>query len=292
MKPSANLVFFGSGPVAAATLRALYQANFSIEAIITKPRAGGFRGSVPVIDLAQTWDAPLFTPQNKQELTQLFAQQHFSSPVGLVVDYGIIITQSVIDTFQKGILNSHFSLLPQWRGADPITFALLSGQQKTGVSIMIINSKLDEGLLIDQQTYEIPADATIDQLTEALVELSNSMLIKDVPMYVAGQRTSYPQPDQPVTYSRKIKKEDGTLDWSKTAPQLEREVRAYKGWPKSRSQLFGKDIVVTKARVAHNELDGTLVMPCGSQTWLEIIELIAPSGRTMNGAAFLRGYKK
>ncbi len=292
MKPFVNLVFFGSGPVAAATLRALHQANFLIEAIITKPRAAGFRGSVPVIDLAQTWDIPLFTPQNKQELTQLFAHQHFSSPVGLVVDYGIIITQAVIDTFSKGILNSHFSLLPQWRGADPITFALLSGQQETGVSLMIINSKLDEGVLIDQQTYKIPADATINQLTEALVGLSNKMLIKDVPDYVAGKCVPYPQPGQPISYSRKIKKEDGALDWSKTAQQLEREVRAYKGWPKSYAQLFGRDIIVTKVRVAHNELDGVLVIPCGSQTWLEVVELIAPSGRIMNGSAFLHGYKK
>lgn len=105
-----------------------------LEAIITKPRAEGFRGDVPVIALAESWHVPYFTPKNKTELSELFAKQRFTSPLGLVVDYGIIINQDVIDAFEKGILNSHFSLLPEWRGADPITFSLLSGQPATGVS--------------------------------------------------------------------------------------------------------------------------------------------------------------
>src|SRR6266567_5455079 len=150
MKKSPTIVFFGSGPVAAATLEGLLAAGLQFEAIITKPRAPGHHGDVPVLELAQKQGLPFFTPQRKDELTELFRNHSFASPIGLVVDYGIIIAKEVIDAFPKGIVNSHFSLLPEWRGADPITFSVLSGQRKTGVSLMLINEKLDEGMLLAQ----------------------------------------------------------------------------------------------------------------------------------------------
>lgn len=289
MKQSSTLVFFGSGPVAAATLHGLHDAGFIFEAIITKPRIPGFRGDVPVLALAEALSIPVFTPSKKAELSDIFANHNFSSPVGLVVDFGIIISQSVIDSFSKGIINSHFSLLPEWRGADPITFALLSGQQMTGVSLMLINSKMDEGELIDQASYQISTDETIKTLTQQLIDLSNKLLIKDIPRYLAGGLQPYPQPDKPPTYSRKLTKADGLIDWQKPAESLEREVRAYQGWPKSYTTLFGHQIIITKARVAANEHDGKLTAAC-NPGWLEILELVAPSGRTMSGEAFLRGY--
>lgn len=292
MPPFSNLVFFGSGPVAVATLTALKTAGFVFEAIITKPRAPGFRGDVPVVDLARAWNVRLLTPQTKAELSEIVEQAQLSSHLGLVVDYGLIINKDVIDSFPLGIVNSHFSLLPQWRGADPITFALLSGQQTTGVSLMLINEKMDEGLLIAQKSYDIPADCTIQQLTQGLIALSNRMLVRYLPTYLQGKLQPYRQSNQPPTYSRKLQKEDGRIDWTKPASALEREVRAYLGWPKSYSRMFGRDIVITKARVATDQNDGDLVISCGDQTWLAVQELTAPSGRKMSGADFLRGYKK
>jgi methionyl-tRNA formyltransferase len=291
MAQSSKIVFFGSGPVASATLEALLP-HFSFEAIITKPRPPHHRGNVPVLDFAAAHSLPVHTPQNKAELTQLFQQTSFSSPMGLVVDYGIIISKSVIDAFQKGILNSHFSLLPDWRGADPITFAVLSGQHETGVSLMLINEKMDEGELIAQQKYTLPADITTPKLTEELVALSANMLIACIPKYLAGELAPYSQPSTPPSYSRRLVKEDGLIDLKKPAAQLEREVRAFRGWPKSRLEVFSHDVIITKARVAQNENDGQLVVAAGDNTYLEILELIAPSGRTMSGADFLRGYKK
>jgi methionyl-tRNA formyltransferase len=234
----------------------------------------------------------MHTPQNKAELSKLFKQTSFSSSLGVVVDYGIIIEQSVIDAFPKGILNSHFSLLPEWRGADPITFAVLSGQGETGVSLMLIDEKLDTGLLIAQEPYPLPPTITTPELTKELVALSSAMLIRCIPKYLAGKLKPYLQPDNKPTYSRRLVKEDGLLDSHKPANRLECEVRAYRGWPKSRLTLFGHDVVVTKARVASAANDGALVVPCAQETYLEIQELIAPSGRTMSGADFLRGYNK
>jgi methionyl-tRNA formyltransferase len=294
MQKSSPIVFFGSGPVASETLESLSAAGLALEAIITKPKAEKHHGSVPVLEFAEAHRIPTFTPTSKAELSDLFTRQHFSSPVGLVVDYGIIIGKDVIDAFPKGILNSHFSLLPQWRGADPITFSILSGQKETGVSLMLISPRLDEGLLIDQKKLSIYPDATTPSLTSQLITLSNAMIIDDLPKYLANEIKPYTQSvSEAPTYSRKLTKEDAMLTLSKPADQLEREIRAFRGWPKSKITLLEKyPVIVTKARAASGPTDGALVLPCANATYLEITELIAPSGRTMSGAAFLRGYKK
>ena len=294
MKPSSTIVFFGSGPVAGKTLEGLLGAGFTFEAIITKPRAEKHRGSVPVLEFAEAHGISVFTPINKMELSDLFTKQFFSSPAGLVVDYGIIIAKDVIEAFPKGIVNSHFSLLPQWRGADPITFSILSGQKETGVSLMIINEKMDEGLLIAQEKLSIKSDTTTPTLTRELITKSNSMIIKYLPKYLSNDIAPFAQSvEEPPTYSRKLTKEDGLLSLDKPADQLEREVRAFRGWPKSRISVFGKyPVIVTKARVASGSSDGAIVFTCANNTYLEITELIAPSGRTMSGPDFLRGYKK
>jgi len=291
---SSKTVFFGSGPVAAATLAGLLDAGLNFEAVITKPRAEGHRGSVPVLELAAMRNLQTFTPRTKRELSELFAAHTFTSPVGLVVDYGIIIAKDVIGAFPKGIVNSHFSLLPEWRGADPITFAVLSGQKQTGVSLMVINEQLDEGKLLIQQTLSLKPDITTPELTQQLITISNSLIVSTLPEYLAGDIKPYNQSvEKPATYSRKLTKDDGILDTAKPATQLEREIRAYLGWPKSRLTLFGKyDVIVTKARIANNPTDGQLIISCGDNTYLEILTLTAPSGKSMSGEAFLRGYKK
>jgi methionyl-tRNA formyltransferase len=293
MTQSFTTVFFGSGPVAAATLAGLMDAGMAFEAVITKPRPNGHRGSVPVLELAEQKGLTIFTTERKQDLTDLFRSRTFASPVGLVVDYGIVIANEVIKSFPKGIVNSHFSLLPQWRGADPITFSVLSGQEKTGVSLMLIVEKLDEGDLLSQQEIALPKDITTPVLTNQLITTSNSMIVRDLPKYLSGDIIPYPQPATPVSYSRKLTKEDGFLDLTKPAEVLEREIRAFQGWPKSKTTLYDKyPIVALKARAASGLTDGALVLPTGNNTYLELLELTGPSGKRMSGEAFLRGYKK
>lgn len=296
MSTSKTLVFFGSGPVAAESL-ALLAVNFKIEAVVTKPKPAHHRGDFPVIDTAQRLNIPLIYTATKAELVDRLKEHNLSSRLGVVIDYGIIIPKEIIDSFELGIVNSHFSLLPQWRGADPITFAILSGQTKTGISLMLIVEKMDEGPLLAQAPYEIRADETTPSLTEALVELSDKCLTGILPLYMDGQISPAPQHEVSIadsleaTYSRKLTKKDGEIRWQLPAEQIEREIRAFAGWPKSYTQIFGKDIIVTKARVVQKESDGDLVLACG-EDYLEILELIGPSGRKMSGADFIRGYKR
>ncbi|MEK7095795.1 MAG: methionyl-tRNA formyltransferase [Patescibacteria group bacterium] len=290
MKKSKKLVFFGSGPVAAASLRLLTQ-DFTIEAVVTKPRAPGHRGEVPVLAAAQELGLPVFTAANRQELDQLFDTNPVSSQLAILIDFGIIVSQKVINYFPLGIINSHFSLLPQWRGADPITFVVLSGQPKTGVSLMLLVEAMDEGPLLAYGEYEMAPDITTPKLTDELIKLSHALLKKTVPKYIAGelQLVAQTTTKQPVSYSRKLVKADGIVDWSKSAEEIERQVRAYLDWPKSQARIFNNDVIITNVRVAESQNDGDLVMQT-SDGWLEIQQLIAPSGKTISGADFLRGY--
>jgi methionyl-tRNA formyltransferase len=304
-----SVVFFGSGPVALETIKHL-KNHFKLEAVITKPKPPYHHGSTPVFEYISSTSTPIFTPNSKSELDELFETHDFHSKVGLVVDYGIIIPEKVLDSFPLGIVNSHFSLLPEWRGADPITFSILSGQKSTGVSLMKIAPELDTGDLIAQeQLPESPQSLTTPELTSKLIKLSNQMITKHLPSYLSGQLAAYKQPDVPASYSRKLTKQDSILDpKSKTAAQLEREVRAFAGWPKSRLNIHGHDIIVTKSHVKqaqssenidisqdYQEKNQTnkkpeLIVKCLNSTELIIDELIAPSGKKMSGEAFLRGY--
>lgn len=291
MKKSKNLVFFGSGPVAAASLRLLAH-DFGFEAVITKPKLPHHRGSVPVLELAGELKLPVYTAANKTELDELFDSHKLESEAAILIDFGIIVSQKVIDYFPLGIINSHFSILPQWRGADPITFAVLSGQKQTGVSLMRLVEKMDEGPLLAYAEYDMPADITTPKLTDELIGVSHALLVETVPKYLSDQLELVSQTvtGREVSYSHKLKKEDGVIDWDKPVAVLEREIRAYAGWPKSQAKIHGRDVIITKSRVAKNKSDGELVIQTGDG-WLEIQELIAPSGRTMSGADFLRGYR-
>lgn len=296
-----SLVFFGSGPVAAASLKLLAR-DFTVEAVVTKPQPAHHKDAFPVLELAAELDLPLLVPANKQELSELFKTQPVRSRLGVVIDYGIIIAKEVIDYFPLGIVNSHFSLLPRWRGADPISFSILNGDTETGVSLMLIVEALDEGPLIAQMRTAYPDPLTTPELTQKLIELSHQALQKALPDYVAGKLTPFPQ-DSTITptYSRKLTKADGLIDWTKPAEVIEREIRAFIEWPKSRTTLAGKEVIITKAHVVPSNdpdpkpgdvtvEDKLLMIECG-QGYL-CIDRLKPAGKkAMTAREFLAGHK-
>src|SRR5579884_3510995 len=145
-KMSETIVFFGSGPVAAASLELLAPV-FNIEAVVTKPKPPHHKGRFEVLELADRLNLKVLTASDQAQLSQLFQTKSLSSRLGLLIDFGIIVPKDVIDYFHLGIINSHFSLLPRWRGADPISFAILNGDKTTGVSLMLLVPALDEGPL-------------------------------------------------------------------------------------------------------------------------------------------------
>jgi methionyl-tRNA formyltransferase len=293
---SETIVFFGSGDVAARSLE-LLAANFTIEAVVTKPQPKHHKAQFPVLAVAEKLGLKILTTAGKQELSDLFATNPVESRIGVVIDYGIIMPGAVIDRFEFGIVNSHFSLLPRWRGADPISFAILEGDVNTGVSLMLIVEKLDEGELLDQRSLEIGDDDT-PSLTTRLIELSDKMLLEALPCYISGEIKPYPQAETGVSYSRKLTKADSQLDWQKPAEVLAREVRAFKGWPRSRCLLGTQEVIVTEAHAATGTnfpgtvwlADKQLGMNCSEGIFM-IDKLIPLGKKEMTAHDFLLGYK-
>ncbi len=290
-------IFFGSGPLAAKSL-SLLMPDIEFEAIITKP------ATVETMK-ALAAKIPVFAVQDKQALDQLIKDHHFKSIFAILIDFGIIVSQATIDHFSLGIINCHFSLLPEWRGADPISYAILSGQKQTGVSLMLLVERMDEGPLLAQARYDIPVNITTPVLTTALTQLSVATLKTILPLYLQHQVTPISQEvgkiigNKTPSYSRKLTKEDGIIQWTKPAIQLEREIRAFIEWPKSRCWLANREVIITQARVNSKQgkpgdvyLKGQqLLIYCGDES-LEILR-VKPIGKPeMSVKAFLAGYRQ
>ncbi len=290
-KPS--VVFFGSGPVAAKCLD-LLAANFAIEAVITKASTLSQMHSVLP-------NVPIHTVNTSTALDELVESERFSSTVGLLIDFGIIVSQAVINSFELGIINSHFSLLPQWRGADPISFAILSGQKKTGVSLMLLDRQMDTGKIVVQKSLKLFGNETADILTTKLIDMSNRLLTKNIRRYLSGDIKPREQPHTDrALYSRKLAKLDGDLDFNKPAPVLEREIRAFQDWPKSRTTISGRDVVITAALIdpmKHSEKVGAIFTTSDKQIGIRcrvgslLISELKPAGKpVMSATAFLAGH--
>lgn len=299
-----SIVFFGTGPVAAASLDFL-RSKYNIEAVITKPRVAGFKGETPVETLAAAHSIPTYFTAKRTELDDLFYNKHFESPVGVVVDFGIIMSKMVIDAFPLGIVNSHYSLLPRWRGADPISYTILAGDTKAGVSLMVIDEGLDTGKLITAKSISIDATETTGSLTEKLINLSNKLFDEYLPRYLSGEIApkNQPHPDR-ATYSHKISKADSVIDWNESSEVIERKIRAYQPWPQSRTTLGTIDCIITGATaVWHNnnlapgelkvlDTDNAKALFVGTSDGDLEIDRIKPLGKKeMPIQAFLAGYR-
>jgi methionyl-tRNA formyltransferase len=294
-----SVVFFGTGSVAARSLE-LALDHLQIEAVITKPKPAHHKEAFPVTDLAQERGLKIYEVSTKAELDELMRTQKFTSPAGLVIDFGIIFSQEVLDYFPLDIINSHFSLLPQWRGADPITFSLLSEDPNTGVSIMLVTEKMDEGPIIAQLPYVIP-QTNNQTLTQDLIELSDQALRVCLPKYFSGelkvinQDKIAEQNGKSVSFSRKLTKEDGQIDLSKPATQLEREVRAYLGWPGSRLTLnlnndSKLEVTVTEASISDQKQEDNPLSLQTSNGYFNILKLKLPGKTEMTTPDFINGY--
>lgn len=296
-KKLSKIVFFGSGPVASKSLR-LLQENFDIECVITKPSTKHEMQSI----VPKT---TVHVASSRLELDDLIKKIEPKTDIAVLIDFGIIVSKFVIDAFPKGIVNSHFSLLPELRGADPITFALLSGQKKTGVSMMLISEGMDDGDILAYSDEQITKNDNSSTLTDKLIETSNNQLVACLPMYIedkikpmnqiqAGQSIGIFEP----SYSRKLKKEDGRIDWQEPAELIERKVRAFYEWPKTYTNISGKDLIIRECEVVNQQgTAGTftyskneLVIHCGKDAIS--VKLIQPAGKKeMPIKAFLAGYK-
>lgn len=297
---TAKIVFFGTGQTSLDALIEL-DKNFTIEAVITKPATKTSNGgSRPTnVELwAKKAGLRVFNPANKNELADLIISNKFSSNVGVVLDYGYIIPQEVIDSFALGILNSHFSLLPAYRGADPIRSTILGGDKTTGVTIIKIVAELDAGPILAWAEYSPANSITEPELRAALSELNTGLLTETLKLYIGGDIDPIDQDSASATYTHKTSKQDGQIDFAKSAEQIEREIRAYQGWPKSFFNYNDKIFSIIEAKPSNKTVlagklvlvDKHLYLGCKDSS-IEIIK-IQPAGKpALSALDFINGYQ-
>jgi methionyl-tRNA formyltransferase len=209
---------------------------------------------------------------------------------GILASYGKIIPKSTIDLFTPGIINIHPSLLPMYRGPSPIESAIKNGDGETGVSIMQLSAAMDAGPIYGSQTYPLNGTESRASLYHELALTGTKLLIELLPAIMNGSLKPTPQNEHEATYCKLLQKSDADLNLPElTAIQAERIVRAHLGFPKSKAVVNGHTIVIIKAHVSSQQKT-PLDLLCQGGAFLSVDELIAPSGRQMNGDAFLRGY--
>lgn len=295
---SKTTIFFGSGPVAAECLQKMLSWQ-EVSAVVTKHTPPHHKQQAPVEIVAAAHNLPIYYADNKSDLDELFKSESFYKDAifGIVIDYGVIISEQVINCFPKGIINSHFSILPEWRGADPITFSLLSGQTQTGVSLMLIDKGLDTGDLLATKIYDIKPTDNNKTLTSELINISDKLLKKTLKGYLNGDITPNEQPQQIATYSTKLSKASGTINANKPASVIEREIRAFSGWPTSRILVNETWITIHQAEISDFDAPvNSLVVNnkrlyFGTKNKSLNIKLLQPAGKKiMDAPAFINGY--
>lgn len=296
MSKSHRLIFFGnerlsSGfvPQGAPTLEALIRHGYDIAAVVANYEVGQSRKAraLEIESVARQYNIPVLLPNRPADIIEQLKE--FQADAAVLVAYGRIIPQSVIDIFPHGILNIHPSLLPHYRGPTPIEQVILDGASQTGVSVMKLVREMDAGPIFAQTHIELNGQESKQELTQRLLLLGGELILSVLPALLSGTAQPQFQDEDQATYTSLIDKSASHIDLNKSAIQIEREIRAYASWPKSRLELHGHQVIVTKARVAQHENDGALVI-AANPGYLEILELIAPSGKKMLGSDFLRGY--
>lgn len=298
-----RLVFAGTPEFAARSLAALVDAGHDVCLVLTQPDRRSGRGmqlsESAVKRVARERGLAVFQPARLSEASSL-ARISAPNPDALVVAaYGLILPQSVLDIAPRGALNIHASLLPRWRGAAPITRALLAGDRRTGITIMRMDAGLDTGPILAQRDLEIGPDDDAGSLHDRLATLGAEMIVAELAALESGRSRARAQPQEGVTYARKVDKRETMLDWKRPAAELERAVRAYRPAPGAQAKIHGESLKLWRAAVvARRGEPGTvleagangIVVACGEDA-LAMTELQRSGARRLSAAELLRGWQ-
>ena len=302
-----RIIFMGTAELSCDSLRALMESpGCQIVAVVTQPdRPKGRELKLqpsPVKVLAVQANFPVLQPERARDEVFLGALRELRPDLIAVAAYGQILPQSLLDLPRFGCLNVHTSLLPRYRGAAPIQWAILNGDGETGVTIMKMDAGLDTGAILSQAKTPILPEDNSETLHDRLARLGAELLLRTIPEYVAGRIPSVAQPADGVSYASKIKKQDGHIDWTRPARTIWNRVRGLTPWPGAFSYLPGQPhphllkiwhaAVVERSGSAGEILQADktgIMVGCGHDA-LRILTLQREGGRRLSAQEFLAGH--
>ena len=300
-----KIVFMGTPDFAVGTLHALAESEHEILAVVTQPDKPKGRGKAlqptPVKEEAMRYGIPVYQPKKVREEEFQVVLRELNPDLIVVVAFGQLIPKSILELPRYGCVNVHASLLPKYRGAAPIQWAVIDGEKESGVTIMKMDEGLDTGDMIAKNVVPLAADETGGSLFDKLSQVGAQLLLDTIPALEEGTVVCEKQPEEsPTPYAAMLNKKMGLIDWSQDASVIECLVRGLNPWPSAYTYLKGKTLKIWQAKVVekqHEEEPGTiievdkkhLVVACKTNALL--IERLQLEGKKqMETEAFLRGY--
>lgn len=301
-----RVVFMGTPDFSVGTLRALVDAGHQVVGVISQPDKPKGRGKAlqptPVKAAALEYGLPVYQPKKVRDPEFLETLKSLEPEVIVVVAFGQIIPQTILDLAPYGCINVHASLLPKYRGAAPIQWAVIDGEEVSGVTIMKMDAGLDTGDMISKVVVPITKEETGESLFDKLSEAGAKLLVETLPSLADGTAVFEKQPEEsPTPYAGMIQKNMGNIDWNRSAVELERLVRGLNSWPSAYTKLNGKTLKIWKAEVLESQSEvcaGTVIQADQKGFWIQtgngilnILELQLEGKKRMDSQAFLRGYQ-
>ncbi len=290
-----KLVFMGTPDFSVPALDALIDAGHEVVAVYTRPPRPAGRGKkdrpTPVHARAEALGLQVFTPKSLKSDEALATFQSHEAEIAVVVAYGLILPQTILDVPKHGCLNIHASLLPRWRGAAPIHRAIMAGDAETGVCIMQMEAGLDTGPVLLCEPIPIADDDTTHSLHDKLSTLGARLVCTALDKY--PELTPAPQPNEGVTYAEKIDKAEARIDWTRPAEEIDRQIRGLSPFPGAWCEINGQRIKLLHSALATGSAApgthlGDFRIACGNGAVL-ITSAQRPGKRPMSAKEFLRG---
>lgn len=298
-----KIVFMGTPEFAVPALEALIQSHHEVCAVFTQPDKPKGRGyqltSPPVKELACKHNIQVYQPETLKDGTAYRILQEIKPDVVIVVAYGKFLPSDILNLPKYGCINVHASLLPKYRGAGPIQWAILNGEKETGVTTMYMAEGMDTGDIILKKELGILPDETAGELHDRLSVLGADVLMETLPLLENGSARRQKQEEAEVCYAPQLTKEMSPIDFSKTAQQIHNQIRGLSPWPAAFVMIQGKRLKIYHSRLVP-EIKGKagqllheqrFIVGCGDGAAIEFTQVQYEGSKRMDGAAFLRGRK-